>query len=126
MDKKLLFVAGIISGVMQFITPLPVKAAVNIGNIYGPASSFPTVGSLMSVLLSNAVVGAGILLLFFMIAAGIGIIMSAGSGDAKKVETGRKAAAAAIIGFAVVFAAYWILQILGVITGVNILGGAGL
>ena len=111
---------GILVGLF---TPLSVRGApVNIGTVFGPANNFKTVGSLTSVILWNAVIGAGIVFLFLMIGGGISIIAGAGGGDKNKVGQGQKAVTAALIGFVVVFASYWILQILGVITGVNILG----
>ena len=52
---------------------------------------------------------------------GFSIIMGAGQGDAKKTGQGKKAATSAVVGFLVIFASYWIIQIIQIITGVEIL-----
>ena len=104
-------------------------AQVNIGNewLLGPgnpisgASQFSSPGALISILLKNIYMVAGVLLFLLLIFGGISIIMSAGGGDAKKTAQGQKAITAALIGFLVIFASYWIVQIIQFITGVNIL-----
>lgn len=111
-------------------------AQVNIGNEWflGPnagdtisnASQFQTIGAFVSILLKNVYVIAGVLLLFLLIFGGISIIMSAGSGDAKKIAQGQKTVTNALIGFLVIFASYWIIQIIDILTGLNILEGGGL
>lgn len=96
--------------------------AVNIGDpdIYPPAK-FGTVGKLISTLLPNIYILAGLLLFFLLIVGGIGIIAGAGGGDPQKVGQGRKAVTAALIGFLIIFCSYWIIQAVEVITGVDIL-----
>jgi len=56
-----------------------------------------------------------------LIFGGFSIIMGAGQGDAKKTGQGKKAATSAVVGFLVIFASYWIIQIIQIITGVEIL-----
>lgn len=99
-----------------------IALAVNIADIYEPAQKFGTVGSLISVLLPNIYILAGILLFFLLIAGGIGMIAGAGGGDPQRTGQGQKAVAAALIGFLIIFASYWIIQIIEVVTGVKILG----
>lgn len=49
------------------------------------------------------------------------MVMSGGAGgDAKKSQQGRDAATWAVIGFVVIFASYWILQIIKAITTLDI------
>lgn len=48
------------------------------------------------------------------------IISGGAGGDAKKSQQGREAVTWAVVGFIVIFASYWILQIIKVITGVDI------
>lgn len=95
--------------------------AVNIVDIYEPAQRFGTVGSLVSILLPNIYILAGVLLFFLLIAGGIGIITGAGGGDPQRTGQGRKAVTAALIGFLIIFASYWIIQIIEIVTGVDIL-----
>jgi len=98
-----------------------VYAAVNIGEIYGPAKAFPTVGSLISVLLPNVFILAGVVFFLLLIFGGFGLIMGAGGGDAKQTDQGKQAITAAVIGFLVIFLSYWIIKIIEVVTGLKIL-----
>jgi len=101
-------------------------AAVNIGDL--PTGNGGTLGGtygsispLISALLKNSLAIASIILLCLLIFGGIGFIMSAGSGDSKKSDQSKKTITSALIGFAVVFSAYFIIQIISFITGVDIL-----
>lgn len=85
-------------------------------------SDIKDVGKLVSILVSNAMVIAGIILLFLMVFGGISMIAGAGSQNPEQVAKGRQAVTSALIGFIIVFAAYWIVQLIGAITGINILG----
>ena len=76
---------------------------------------------LISIILKNSLIVAGIILLGLLIFGGITVIMSAGSGDSKKASQGKSAITSALIGFAIVLLAYTIIQIIQVITGLNIL-----
>lgn len=103
------------------------STGVDIGKtFFGPNSKGFTeqgqVGSIVSIIVANAMVIAGIILLIFLIGAGISMISGAGQNNPEKMEKGKKAATSALIGFVIVFAAYWIVQLIGKITGVNILG----
>lgn len=63
----------------------------------------------------------GVVILIFIIMAGIGIISGAGSNDPEKIEKGKQTATSALIGFVVVFVAYWIVQLVELWTGIKIL-----
>ncbi len=104
-------------------------AQVNIGDelLLSPdqaiseASQFSTPGAIISIVLKNIYMVAGVLLLFLLIFGGLSIIMSAGGGDPKKAAQGKKAVSSAVTGFLIIFASYWIIQIIEYITGLNIL-----
>ncbi len=85
-------------------------------NITGPISnnflSLSGVGSLVSVFLNIAFVLAGLILLFFFILGGIGMIGSAGQNDPQKAEQAKKTLTSAVIGFVIVFASYWIVKLI--------------
>ena len=85
------------------------------------AERFPDLGKLISTILPNIYVLAGIILFLLLIAGGYGIIAGAGAGDSGQVGKGQKAVTAAIIGFIIIFASYWIIQIIEVVTGMEIL-----
>jgi len=91
--------------------------AKTIGTTYGTNG----VGVLVSVILKNSLVIAGIILLGLLIFGGISFIMNAGKGDAKKAQQGKSAITNALIGFGIVLFAYSIIRIIEVITGLNIL-----
>lgn len=103
------------------------QTSVPIGStFFGKENSFLSqvsdIGKLVSLILSNAIVIAGVILLFLFVAGGIGMIAGAGSDNPEQLANGRKAITAAIIGFIIVFAAYWIVQLVQALTGVKILG----
>jgi hypothetical protein len=83
--------------------------------------TFPTLGQFISLLIRNAITISGVLLLALVIFGGVMFIISAGSGDAKKAELGKTALTDAVIGFAIIFCSYFIIQIIQKITGVPIL-----
>ena len=95
-------------------------ALVDISTTYPPASKFPDLGTLISVLLPNVYILAGILLLLLLIFGGFGIIMGAGSGNPEQTAGGGKAVAAALGGFLIIFFSYWIIRIIEIITGISI------
>lgn len=99
-------------------------AAVPIDPYLGPgtvSSTFPTVGSLISVLLKNSLTLIGIILLVLLISGGLMFIISAGNNDSKKSAQAKSIITDALIGFAVVFLAYFIIQIIETVTGLHIL-----
>ena len=106
-------------------------AQVSIGNEYWirpntGVSTLGSLGNLTSALLSNVYILAGVLLLLLMIGGGVTMIAGAGSNKPESIAKGQKAITGALIGFLIIFASYWIIQIVGVITGLDILGGLGL
>ena len=103
-----------------------VFAAVDIGREFslrsgGIAQVFPTFGHFFSTLLFNVYAIAGIILIFLLIFGGIGVIIGAGGKDAAKLEQGKKTITIAIVGFIIIFASYFIVQIIQVLTGTNVL-----
>ncbi len=103
------------------------KLAVDIGDEFlGNTGSNLKDASGVSLYTSNIITGAisvaGIILLFILIGGGIAMISGAGKSDPKSMEQGKKAATSALIGFVVVFSAYWIVKLVEQITGLNLLG----
>lgn len=99
---------------------------MNIGQVIPWGSknlqdTFPTTGSFLSSLLKNALTVVGLLLLFLLIYGGLMFIIGAGSDDPKKAQAAQGIVTDALIGFAVVFCAYFIIQIIEIITGLSIL-----
>lgn len=75
----------------------------------------------ISEILPNVFVVASLILFAYLVFGGFIIITSAGSSD--QVQKGQQAVTNAIIGFIIIFASYWIIQIIQVLTGVPILQG---
>lgn len=90
------------------------------GNI-GVGDTYFNFSTIINLLLKNSITIAGIILVALLIFGGITFIMSAGSGDAKKADQGKKTITASIIGFAIVIFAYLIITIIETITGLHIL-----
>ena len=82
-----------------------------------PFGEIESVSKLVSLFLNISFVLAGLILLFFFILGGIGIISSAGESDPQKMEQSKKTLTSAVIGFVVVFASYWIVKLIGQFTG---------
>lgn len=101
--------------------------AFNIGDIKLGQSentigtTYSSTSVLISIILKNSLIIAGIILLGLLIFGGITFIMNAGNGDSKKAQQGKAAITNAVIGFAIVLLAYSIIQIIQVITGLHIL-----
>lgn len=84
------------------------------------ASTFSTPADLINTILPNIYILAGVLLLFFFIGAGWKMIMNPQS--SKSAEEGKKSLGYAVGGFILLIAVYWIVQIIQVVTGAEILG----
>ncbi len=63
---------------------------------------------------------AGIILLFMLVFGGFTIFVSAGNPE--KIKKGTGMITSALIGFLIIFAAYWIIELLQITFGINILG----
>jgi len=74
-------------------------------------------GAILTSLMDYVFVIAGILLLFMIIASGYTLMTSAGNPEA--MAKGKSRLTAALVGFLLVFAAFWILQIIEVFLGVQ-------
>jgi hypothetical protein len=98
----------------------PVFAQVDIKTSYSLAGIFPDLGTLVSVLLFNAYVLAGIVFFLLILFGGFGIIMGSSGGNPEQTAKGGKAVAAALGGFLIIFLSYWIIRIIEVITGIDI------
>ncbi|MFH1561189.1 MAG: hypothetical protein ABID04_01255 [Patescibacteria group bacterium] len=101
-------------------------AGVDIGSQFalgdrGIDQVFPTPGSLLSVILFNVYGLVGLIVLVMLIFGGYSIIMGAGSKDGGQIQKGQKALVGAIAGFLIIFVSYFIVQVVEIVTGINIL-----
>lgn len=82
------------------------------------SDTYDTPAFLVNLLISNLFVVAGIIFFLFMIVAGFKFI----TGGQKGAEQAKEIINTALIGFIIMFAAYWIIQIVALLTGINIPG----
>lgn len=84
-------------------------------------STFPDLATLINVILKNSITIIGIVLVALLIIGGLQFIIGAGGDDPKKVAQSKAIITDALIGFAVTLLAYVIIQIIQVITGLEII-----
>ncbi|MCL4200765.1 hypothetical protein KJZ67_05540 [Patescibacteria group bacterium] len=84
-----------------------------------PNPNLTNFGMLVTAIVKNAFMLAGILSFILLIFGGFNVIVAAG--DAKKAQQGKTALTGAIAGLLIVLGSFWIIQIIEVITGLNIL-----
>ncbi|MGA2910471.1 MAG: hypothetical protein ABSE04_01540 [Candidatus Microgenomates bacterium] len=97
---------------------------MDIGNTFfsntnNSLQSLNGVSGVVSLFLNIAFVLAGLILLFFFILGGIGMIGSAGQNDPQKAEQSKKTLTSAVIGFVIVFASYWIVKLILQLLNIN-------
>lgn len=96
---------------------------VNIGGSYsltgplGGSLANATIGQIIFETLRYVFGFAGFGLLLMIIWSGFTMMLSVG--DSKKLEKGRATLTNAVIGFLLIFAAFWIVQIVGTVLGWN-------
>lgn len=95
---------------------------MNIGQVFFNGTSklqnASGVSSIVSLFLNIAFVVAGVVLLFFAIMGGIGLMGSAGNNNPQKAEQAKKTLTSAVLGFVIVFASYWIVKLIGQLLGI--------
>jgi uncharacterized membrane protein len=79
--------------------------------------SFQSLGDIIYRAIPFVFAFAGVGLLIMLILGGFAFLTSAG--DTKKLEGGKQRITHAIIGFLIIFVAYWVVQIVGTIFGLS-------
>jgi hypothetical protein len=82
------------------------------------SSVYDTPAFIVNLLISNLYIVAGIILFIIIIAAGFKFI----TGGKKGAEDAKNMIQTALIGFIIMFSAYWIMQIVALLTGITIPG----
>jgi hypothetical protein len=101
-------------------------AQVQIGSIFNsPWGRGRGFADFVSVILFNAIIIASIILLFLLVFGGISMIIGAGQSNPESTAKGKKAVTSALIGFLIIFTAYWIVQIVERIAGFSITNPPG-
>ena len=84
------------------------------------ADQFSTPGGIISEVLKYAFPIAGTILFLMLIFAGVKMLT--GATNSKNMDEGKQIIGTAIAGFIILFASYWIIQLIEVIFGIKILG----
>jgi len=84
-----------------------------------PATANLTFGTIISQAFNYLFVIAGLILLFNLIMGGFHLMV--GATDPKAKETASKSITNSFIGFLILFGAYWIVQIVQIVLGIDIL-----
>ena len=84
------------------------------------AFSGQTLGEVVDAVLPYVFGLAGLGLFVYFLIGGFTLMTAAG--NPKNVQKGQQMLTHAIIGFLIIISAYWIAQIMGVITGISLLG----
>jgi hypothetical protein len=79
------------------------------------------IGGIISTLINNIYLLAGIVLFILLIVGGLSFIMGAGEENPEKAKKGKQAITSALIGFLIIFCSFWIIRIIEVLTGLKIL-----
>jgi len=90
-----------------------IEGKVDVSKFGGSLS----IGNILSRALPVLFVIAGISLLLMIVMSGFTFLTSAG--DPKKMESGKNQLTNAIVGFVIIFAAFWIVQIFGAMFGLE-------
>ena len=84
------------------------------------AEQLSTPGGIISEILAYSFPIAGVILFVMLIMAGFKMLT--GASNSSSMEEGKKMISTAVIGFIILFAAYWIAQLIEIIFGIRILG----
>lgn len=84
-----------------------------------------TLGDIVSNILPNLYIAAAVIFFILLIFFGLGIIMGAGEQSPEKIQKSKQGLTWTIAGLLVVLGSYWIIQIIQVVTGLNILEPTG-
>lgn len=82
---------------------------------------FTTFSQFLQPIVNNILIISGILLFLVIAIGGVIYLFSAGNGNQEDMEKSKNALTVSILGFIIVFSAFWIIQIIEFITGMKIL-----
>lgn len=122
MNKKKKFLSSLLFSFVLLAGFPSSSHAVDIGKEYGGSvNTLSDVGKIVTSVSSSLYIVAGVVLLVLVIWGGLEIVRGAGSDDRDQVGKGQKIIGAGVAGFLLIFISYWIIQIIELLTGTNIL-----
>lgn len=78
---------------------------------------FNTLGGLFSFLIPRVLILGGVIFFIIIVMAGFGVITGAGNDDPHAKEQARNFLTYGVLGLIIMIGAYWIVQIINVVTG---------
>jgi hypothetical protein len=96
------------------------KTGLSTPNPAAGISGFTNIGSIITVLLPYIFYGAGIALLIYLVFGGIQLMLS--QGEPKAMEGAKNKITGAVIGFVIIFVAYWLVLLIGRLLGIAAIG----
>lgn len=84
------------------------------------SQAFESPAALISLIVKNLFVIAGVILFFFIVVSGMSMVLNPGNSDKSKQSS--QTLTSAIAGFFILFASYWIIRLIEGITKLQILG----
>ncbi|MCR4263771.1 MAG: hypothetical protein NUV98_03585 [Candidatus Roizmanbacteria bacterium] len=109
----------IINYLLASMYSMPAHAQIDVG-AFDFFKRFSTIGALVSTLLPNLLIFAGVILMVYIVIAGFNMIRSSGSGDAEAAGKAKQTLTYGIIGFVIIFTAALVIQLIEYLTGINI------
>ena len=108
--------------------PIPTSEQLNLPALYGaiqsaggtPLNFLSSPGGIISYILNYIIPIAGLILLIFLIIGGFKFMTSAG--DPKAAQSAKGTITTALVGFIIIFLAYWITKIAGIVLGIGQIG----
>ena len=104
---------------MNRLLAVAIDPATGTGKSF--TSAYPSLATLISPILKTSLTVAGIIFLCLLIFGGFNLIIGAGENDPKKAAQSQAIITDAVIGFLIVVLAYFIIQVIQTVTGVQIL-----
>ena len=87
------------------------------GWLFGTGTNTPA--DIINAVIPIIFILAGIILLFMLVFGGFTIFLSAGNPE--KIKKGTSMITSALVGFLIIFAAYWIIELLQITFGIKVL-----
>lgn len=100
-------------------------AKVPIADYFDPAKKYNSLGGLISQLLPNILIIAGVIFFILTVLAGAAVVFGAGGSDPQTQERAKSFLTYAVIGLVIIIASYWILQIISYVTFDSLKGLVG-
>lgn len=96
------------------------------GSPFSLSSGGKGVADLVSLAMRGGLAIGGVIIIFFLLMGGIQIIKGAGEEKPESIQKGRQAITAALIGFVVIFTAFWIIRVIEIIAGTPFITAPGI